>query len=366
MFLRHWLSEVFRAPAGEEDSSSGGAADDWKAPFIAAMNDRLEADKAADEVVEPKSEATEQEPADEVVDDTAVEPKDETLSGDANAAPKSDEPETPVVDETRAEILALAESYGLGAEETKSFASRAELEKALELLDRHLLATGGAVIQSEAQRQALLNQPAETAPKAQAPATAPVVPAEQPMDGGDEIAAYVSKLEELGYDQEVIAPIRALHARVQSMESERDQRRLQAFEQHRAHEQETFNSAVDALSDRELFGTRQKQSEVQKSNIDKLIHELHVLRSGLHATGRDPSLTKDLVSRAYRATFGKTIEHRGRVEKSKALIGQSKSVMGSSTRSATPPKKTAQADAGGVHPEVAKWWSENVTNPTAS
>ena len=100
--------------------------------------------------------------------------------------------------------------------------------------------------------------------------------------------------------------------------------------------------------------------------IAKLIDALHTLRSGLHATGRDPSLTNDLVSRAYRATFGKTIEHRGRVEKSKALIGQGKSVMGSSTRSATPPKKTAQVDAGGVHPEVAKWWSENVTNPTAS
>lgn len=364
MFLRHWLSDVFCAPAGEESSSSGGASDDWKAPYIAAINDRLEAAEA-DEVVEPK-EPVAADPEQEADDTVVGESADETLTGDEDSVPKSDDPVAPVVDEAREDILALAASYGLGAEETKSFASRAELEKALVLLDRHLLATGGAVIQSEAQRQALLNQPAEQPTKAQEPANAPVVPASPPMDGGDEIAAYVNKLEELGYDQEVIAPIKALYARVQSMESERDQRRRQAFEQHRAHEQEIFNSAVDALSDRELFGTRQKQSEVQRSNIDKLIHELHVLRSGLHATGRDPSLTKELVSRAYRATFGKTIEHRGRVEKSKALIEQGKSRMGSSTRSATPPKRTAHVESGGVHPEVAKWWSENVTNPTAS
>lgn len=368
MAFRYWLSDVFRAPEGDDGSSSGGADEDWKAPFIAVMNERAAAETAAQEAVEPAAEvvAEEAEQAETDVDAEADPVESEgTLSGDENAAPKSGAAVKPVVDEARQEIDELAASYGLGEEETKSFATRGELEKALELLDRHLLKTGGLVVQDR-ERQRLLDHPVEQSPKVEAPADKPVVPAEKPMVGGDDIAAYVTKLEELGYDKEVVDPIKALHARVQAMESEREQGRQQEMSHRRSQEQAMFSSSLDALADEELFGTFKQATEVQQANVAKLIDAVGTLRSGLQATGRDPTLTKDLVSRAYRATFGKTIEHRGKVQKSRALIQQGNSRMGSSTRSSSPPKKTAQVETGGTHPEITKWWSENVTNPTAS
>lgn len=382
MVLRSWLRGVLMAKAGD-DSAGGGGNEDFLKPFEAVIQQRAE-----DERLESGEEAPKEEQPPAKEESAAEEPEaaeesgdseEETQSGDEQSAGESDAGKVPV-DEGREEILSLAKSYGLGPDEVASFTSREELEKSLVLLDRQLLRKGSMAREAEARRQQMLTQPVEQPvrmpePKASGEVQQQVPAGQQPPkteQNAADIAADIKRLEELGYDAEIIKPLKAMYQRVQQMEQDRGQE-LQLREQSQreamarsvAHERGLFIQSLNEIGDEELFGTAKAATDEQRRNVMRLGEALTTLRVGLREMGRDPSLTPDLVKRAYRSAFGKQLDHRGKVERSKAAISQSNNRMGSG-RATVPPKKTAAPVEGGLHPEIAKWWSENVTNPTAS
>lgn len=375
MVLQSWLRGVMMAKAGDDAAGGGAGEDDFLKPFEAVIEQR-----AADERLESgeESPAEDDPPAEEAESAEEVdEPEDETQSGDEQSAGESDEGKAPV-DEGREEILSLAKSYGLGPDEVASFTSREELEKSLELLDRQLLRKGSMARADEARRQQMLNQSIEQpvrTPEPKAGGEGQQIPAGTPPkteQNAADIAADIKRLEELGYDAEIIKPLKAMYQRVQQMEQDRGQElqfrehsQRQAMARSVAHERSLFVQSLDEIGDEELFGTAKSATDEQRRNVARLGDALTTLRVGLREMGRDPSLTPDLVKRAYRSAFGKQLDHRGKVSRSKAVISQSNNRMGSG-RGTVPPKKTAAPVEGGLHPEIAKWWSENVTNPTAS
>lgn len=377
MVLQSWLRGVLMAKAGD-DSAGGGSDDDFLKPFEDVIQQRA-ADERLDSGEEPP-ENPEEPPAEnaEPVADGAGGDEDETQSGDEQSAGESDEGK-PLVDEGREEILSLAKSYGLDPEEVASFTSREELAKSLSLLDRQLLRTGGMARMAEARRQQMLTQPMEQPVRIPEPRLSgdgqQRVPAGEPPkteQTAEDIAADIKRLEELGYDAEIIKPLKAMYQRVSRMELERGQElqhrehsQRQAMARSVAYERQLFVQSLDEIGDEELFGTAKSATDEQRRNVARLGDALTTLRVGLRETGRDPSLTPDLVKRAYRSAFGKQLDHRDKVSRSKAAISQSNNRMGSG-RATVPPKKTAAPVEGGLHPEIAKWWSENVVNPTAS
>ncbi len=343
----------------------------------AAERERGESERAA-EAQQPEPQGSEPQKADDLqetqtgdveraADATAAkvpDPEQDTAladvqSGDAEAAPTI----TP-------ELAEVARQYGLRDEDVAEFQSVDELKRAMRLLDREAarLLTPQKALQSPPERPKSAGVP-PAGEGAKPPADK--VP-EKPVLTIDQ---QIQALREKGWDEDILALHKqtleqnaALAQQVQYMDgylrhrSQAEQQyREQAVARSRQAHLSSVLSGIDALNRQDLFGQSDKApTDEQTRNLGVMREAVETLQALQHRRGLNPALTSELVQRAFEISFSKQLQHEAAKDKAKAVIQQSKTVMGQGRKPSVPAKSIPYDESQPLseHPRIKEYFAK--------
>ncbi len=266
------------------------------------------------------------------------------------------------------ELAEVARQYGLSDEDVAEFTPE-ELKRATKLLDREaarLLKAQGSVPAP----QVAPAKPAEATPAAQVTEPPAKVEPEVPAPT---IEQQIQTLRDKGWDEDILALHKAALEKTAALEKQfahvdgylrhRSMAEQQMHQQSQARAQQArvgvLLQGIDSLKRSDLFGTSDKApTDEQTRNLSAMRESIDVLQRLQFERGLNPTLTSDLVQRAYQMTFSKHLQHEAATNKAKAVIRQSQTVMGQG-RKATVPAKSIPVDEGNVaaHPRIQEFFA---------
>lgn len=222
-------------------------------------------------------------------------------------------------DDLKAEVSAA----GFDEDQFAEFASRDEVERALNLMDLQAMQHGR---QAESEDKEKVDGQKTPAGETSRPASK--TPPETSADADAAFEVGIEEFEE---------PVRDAFSRLAKHFEQRLEQRiagLEAAEQGRADAatEERFDAIVDSLGHKDLFGETGKETPGQLKHRRQLLDSQRVLQAGLLATGRKAVLDKALVGRALRLEFADHISKSERKALTRKVKAQSdkKSGIGSS------------------------------------
>ncbi len=322
-------------------------------PVMTATNEQ-EPESAADVVETPKAET----PA--TPDPEKEQPAADAKSGDREAAPT-----------ISPELAEVARRYGLSDEDVAEFTPE-ELKRATKLLDREAAkllnaqGPGPAPMQQQAPAKPVEDgTPAASGepPKTEVPpeATAPT------------IEQQIQDLRDKGWDEDILALHKASLEKTAALEKQfahvdgylrqRSQAEMQMHQQRQQLAQQArvgvVLQGIDSLNRSDMFGTPDKApTDEQTRNLTAMRESIDALQVLQHRRGLDPTLTSELVGRAYEMAFSKQLQHEAAKNKANAVIKQSKTLMGQG-RKANVPSKSIPVDPSDVasHPRIKEFFA---------
>jgi len=320
------------------------------APVVTDTNTQ-EPESTADVVETPKAET----PA--TPDPEQEQPAADAKSGDGEAAPT-----------ISPELAEMARRYGLSDEDVAEFTPD-ELKRATKLLDREAAKLLKA--QGPGPATARPTPPAEGTPEAKA--TEPPKTEPQPEATAPTIEQQIQALRDKGWDEDILALHKASLEKTAALEKQfahvdgylrqRSQAEMQMHQQHQQRAQQArvgvVLQGIDSLNRSDLFGTPDKApTEEQTRNLTAMRESIDALQVLQHRRGLDPTLTSELVGRAYEIAFSKQLQHEAAKNKASAVIKQSKAVMGQG-RKANVPAKSIPVDESDVasHPRIKEFFA---------
>lgn len=300
----------------------------------------------------------------EPVEDTVSDEVSEELSEDSSEVTSSDDTADSTLEETTwvtSDIRDLAESYGFTDEDLSQFGDEQEFRRAGLLFDRQLVK---------------VQQP----PQDSASSTEPEAPA--PTEESEEFVD-VKKIEDAGYDEEVVEIAKALR-RYQESAKQRDEQlkavlswkeqfEQAAQEDYQRRQAEEFHADVDGL-DADLFGKVYDDqgnvvqlSDKHNDNRKKLWEAEQTILAGIEAratqTGGEakyPSrkaLRQRALQLAFSAEVGKK-EKEVRIEKAKRQSAKRRPV--GTQGGALPKRSPDSSDPKEIanHPDIVAFWKK--------
>lgn len=316
-------------------------------------NNKQESGSTDDAAETPKSEsAAATNPVKELPDADAK-------SGDGEAAPT-----------ISPELAEVARRYGLSDEDVAEFTPD-ELKRATKLLDREAAKLLKAQGQVPAPAAARPTPPAEGTPEETA--SNPPAKEQEPDAKSPTIEQQIQSLREKGWDEDILAlhkdalektaALEKKFAHVDGYLRQRSQAEMQMQQQHIERAQQArvgvVLQGIDSLNRSDLFGTPDKApSEEQTRNLAAMRESIDALQVLQHRRGLDPTLTSDLVRRAYEIAFSKQLQHETAKSKASAVIKQSRAVMGQGRKAAVPAKSIPvdQSDVAN-HPRIKEFFA---------
>lgn len=131
----------------------------------------------------------------------------------------------------------------------------------------------------------------------------------------------------------------------------------QQQQQYAASELEQFNSAVNRLSNEELFGADGYEtldaSSTEAKNMESLYERMTILANGYRASNQQVPSVDDLVKQAYHATFADEINNQNRNDFNNRMKSNSKRRLGGGGTTAAMTELAGDADEA-VNSEVLK------------
>ena len=254
---------------------------------------------------------------------------DETPAArDAVPAAKPDHDDDAGDDWLTPEVTEQAAAYGLSPEDLGEFQSRAELDRALRIIDRKAFEAGKTAA-----------KPADATPAAPAPASA------------SQVADALATLESLTFDENELAAtdapkildaFKTVAAELKELRQFRSS--LQADRAKAAFEsiKSEFANSVDSLGHTELFGKPGARTKEQQANLEKAFNEGHLPHArGLIAQGRQVAPTPTFAKAAVNLLFGDQIVNNAKQEQLSRLRKQSARRTGGGTTKIPPLPKNA-------------------------
>lgn len=281
----------------------------------------------------------------------SIEPKEKTPA-EKNSGSKSapvgedtgDAPEVPewITDEVKAEAAA----YGLEESEISDFASREELDRALRLFDKTALEAGRkAMVDGEEKDDAPVRNEKGQFVKKDEPKAEP--PAEKaPREGRYEVS-----LDKDLYDEEIISEFTRMRDHYES--------RLEALEAHFIEasvkaEEQTFDSAIDALGHADLFGTTGKESEKELERRRDLHVAVKAQLIGLERLGRPAEMSPQLISRVANMVFADELGKKRLKQQTSKISRQSQLRQGGSPTKPQPPSDNPRDEFDRLYKELER------------
>ena len=274
-------------------------------------------------------------------------------AGDDNSAGKDeDEAEGGITPQLRE----LGKSYGLTDADLDLYESDRELQRGLLVFDRELARRGRETLQPAAEK------PADP-PKGeqQTQQRLPAAPVEGQQTG--DLPFDLGPDGEDGWDPATLTALRAIHKsfndRVAVIEQRETQRQQAEWEAAKKREIDAFDRFVESLGNEELFGkSREKITDAQFANREKVFREVHALRVGYHAQGMDSSISAPLVRRGFNLAFQDHLIKQHRKSLSQQIRKQSnrRTFSAGTQRVSQATEQVSDAQKLANHPKVKEAW----------
>tara|TARA_R100000458_G_C8269071_1_gene243879 strand:- start:1152 stop:2120 length:969 start_codon:yes stop_codon:yes gene_type:complete len=264
-----------------------------------------------------------------VVDDS------EASDQDVSDVPEKDESSSSEAEWITDDLKAEMSAYGIEEGLLSDFASREELDRALNLIDKSAMEAGRkAMADGEVNEEQARDDAGKFTSK---------------EDGKPSETSFDVKLDRDDYPDDLIDEFTRMRDHYESRFRALEER---VTEDQAVAEEREFDKLVDAIGHKELFGVAGKENDKQLKRREDLFVAVKAQKLGLSQFGRNVELDENLVSRVARMVFPDETKKKELKAQTRKIARQSNGRQGGGATRPTDPPESARDYARQLYAEL--------------